>query len=211
MSGNHDMYAGGSGYYWLLPQLGQSASYFCLHNRNWRFIAVDTGYNDHDPMAVNTTATHLQDKELGWLRAQIGRAGGARIVLLSHHPLFSAFEDINGKPVNDLLLHQVHDLLPQITAWFWAHEHNLVIYKEYLNIHARLVGHGAFPVGMPELSPPKHPIPFHQEVTLGNDGTCFNHGYALITLSGVQGRTDYYECLPGGDKLNHTELLNQLP
>src|SRR5437870_2361537 len=53
MSGNHDMYAGGTGYYWLLPQLGQSASYFCLQNRNWRLIAVDTGYNDHDPMTVN--------------------------------------------------------------------------------------------------------------------------------------------------------------
>lgn len=211
MAGNHDMYAGGSGYYWLLQQLGQSASYFCLQNRNWRFIAVDTGYNDHDPLAVSTTATRLQDKELGWLRAQMERANGASTILLSHHPLFSAFEDINGKPVNEQLLLQVHDLLPRITAWFWAHEHNLVIYKEYLNIHARLVGHGAFPVGVEETSPAKHGIPFHQEVLLGNDGICFNHGYAVITLAGAQGRADYYECLPAGDKLNHTELLNQLP
>jgi 3',5'-cyclic AMP phosphodiesterase CpdA len=211
MAGNHDMYAGGIGYYWLLQQLGQSASYFCLQNSNWRFIAVDTGYNDHDPLTVNTTATRLQDKELEWLGAQVAGANGARTILLSHHPLFSAFEDINGKPVNDLLLQQVNDLLPHITAWFWGHEHNLVVYKEYLNIHARLVGHGAFPVAVSELSPPKHPIPFHQEVVLGNDGTCFNHGYALITLTGSQARADYFECLPTGDKLNHTESLNELP
>jgi Calcineurin-like phosphoesterase len=211
MAGNHDMYAGGSGYYWLLQRLGQSASYFCLHNPNWRFIAVDTGYNDHDPLTVNTTATRLQDKELEWLRAQVAGANGARTILLSHHPLFSAFEDINGKPVNDLLLQQVHDLLPHITAWFWGHEHNLVVYKEYLNIHARLVGHGAFPVAVPQSSPPKHAIPFHQEVALGNDGTCFNHGYALITLNGAQAKADYFECLPTGDKLNHTESLNELP
>jgi hypothetical protein len=210
MAGNHDMYAGGAGYYWLLPKLGQRASFFCLHNRNWRFIAVDTGYNDHDPMTVNTTATRLQDRELEWLRAQVARANGAKTILLSHHPLFSAFEDINGKPVNDALLEQVHDLLPQVTAWFWAHEHNLVIYREYLNIHARLVGHGAFPVGIAELLPPKHPIPFLQDVVLGNDGTCINHGYALITLTGTQGQAEYFECLPARDKLNHSEALHQL-
>ncbi len=108
-------------------------------------------------------------------------------------------------------LQQVHDLLPHITAWFWGHEHNLVVYKEHLKLHARLLGHGAFPVAVPELSPPKYPIPFHQEVVLGNDGICFNHGYALITLTGPQARADYFECLSAGDKLNYTESLNELP
>jgi hypothetical protein len=127
-------------------------------------------------------------------------------------PLFSAFEDIDKKPLNDQLLNQVRELLPRITAWYWAHEHNLVIYKEYLNIHARLVGHGAFPIGIKEISAPKHPIPFYENVLLGNDGTCFNHGYALITLDGPAARADYFECVgPSEDKLNHTEQLNKLP
>jgi Calcineurin-like phosphoesterase len=211
MAGNHDMYAGGSGYYWLLKQLGQNASYFSLRNKYWRFVAVDTGFNDHDPLTVNSTTTRIQDQELNWLKAQVEGAGDAKTVLLSHHPLFSAFEDIDSKPVNDPLLRQVRELLPRITAWYWAHEHNLVIYKEYLNIHARLVGHGAFPVGIKELSAPKHPIPFYENVVLGNDGTCFNHGYALITLDGPKGTADYYECGAAEDKLNHTEQLNSLP
>jgi hypothetical protein len=94
---------------------------------------------------------------------------------------------------------------------YWAHEHNLVIYQEYLNIHARLVGHGAFPIGIKELSAPKHSIPFYENVVLGNDGTCFNHGYVLITLEGREGKADYYECGPAVDTLNHTEQLNNLP
>jgi len=46
-----------------------------------------------------------------------------KTILLSHHPLFGAFEDINGQPVNELLLQQAHDLLPHMTACFWGHEH----------------------------------------------------------------------------------------
>jgi len=211
MAGNHDMYAGGSGYYWLLTQLDQDASYFSLQNQYWRFTAVDTGYNDHDPLTVSSTATRIRADELDWLEAQVKGAGDAKTVMLSHHPLFSAFEDIDKKPVNDQLLNQVREFLPRITAWYWAHEHNLVIYKEYLNIHARLVGHGAFPIGVKELSEPKHPIPFYENVLLGNDGTCFNHGYVLITLEGPAARADYFECGPQEDKLNHTEQLNRLP
>lgn len=211
MAGNHDMYAGGSGYYWLLKKLGQEASFFSLQNQDWRFVAVDTGFNDHDPFTVNSSATRIQDGEMGWLKAQVDGAGEAKTILLSHHPLFSAFDDIDHKPVNDQLLTQVRELLPRITAWYWAHEHNLVIYKEYLNFHARLVGHGAFPVGIKELAAPKHPVPFYDNIVLGNDGTCFNHGYALITLTGSQGIAEYYECGPVADTLNHSEQLNTLP
>jgi hypothetical protein len=212
MAGNHDMYAGGSGYYWLLKQIGQDASFFSLQNKYWRFVAVDSGFNDHDPLAVSSTATRLQDKELDWLKAQFASAGDAKMVLLSHHPLFSAFDDIDKKPVNDQLLNQVRDLLPRITAWYWAHEHNLVIYREYLNIHARLVGHGAFPIGTSEFAASKNPIPFYDNVHLGNDGTCFNHGYAFITLAGPAAKAEYFECITQNqDKLNHTEQLESLP
>lgn len=219
MAGNHDMYAGGSGYYWLLRQIEQPASYFCLQNAYWRFVGVDTGFNDHDPFTVNSVATRIQDKELDWLKAQVDSAGEAKIVLLSHHPLFSAFDDIDKQAINVQLLTQVRELLPRITAWYWAHEHNQVIYKERFSINgetmkvaARLIGHGAFPIAIDELSAPKHPqIPFYSNVVLGNDGTCFNHGYALITLEGPNCTADYYECGPTTDTVSHREQLNSLP
>jgi len=52
MDGNHEMYARGMAYFDVfLPRLGlaggtpQQASFFCLENDHWRFIALDTGYN----------------------------------------------------------------------------------------------------------------------------------------------------------------------
>jgi Calcineurin-like phosphoesterase len=71
MAGNHDMYAGGSGFYWLLTQIGQCASYFSLQNNYRPFVAVDTGFNDHDPLTVNSTATRIQDRELEWLKPRL--------------------------------------------------------------------------------------------------------------------------------------------
>ncbi len=51
LSGNHEMYARGFGYFdSLLPTMNvngvqQEASYFCLENDHWRILGLDTGYN----------------------------------------------------------------------------------------------------------------------------------------------------------------------
>src|SRR5262249_54734621 len=55
LSGNHEMYSGGEGYYWLVDQLGQRASYFCVRNKSWQFLAMDTGYSDFNPFTVNSS------------------------------------------------------------------------------------------------------------------------------------------------------------
>ena len=170
LSGNHDMYSGGEGYYWLLDQIGQQASFFCLRNKFWNFIGVDTGVNDYDPFTVDTSTPSLKDTELAWLRDKLASPTGARTVLLSHHPLFSVYERIGGQAVNGALHAQVNDLLPQITVWYWAHEHNLVMYQNFLGIHARCIGHGAFPVAMGELGAPHSDVPFLNNVQLGRDG-----------------------------------------
>ena len=52
------MYSGGDGYYWLIDQIGQQSSYFCLQNNDWQFIAMDTGHNDHNPL----TRSHQYDQ-----------------------------------------------------------------------------------------------------------------------------------------------------
>jgi len=90
LSGNHDMYSGGQGYYWLLDQLGQPASYFCLRNDDWQLLAMDTGLHDADPGTVISNLTYLDERELAWQRDKIANAGGRKTILLSHHQLFSA-------------------------------------------------------------------------------------------------------------------------
>jgi len=192
LSGNHDMYAGGGPYYTTIDMLGQPASYFCLRNSQWQFIALDTGLHDAEPVGGSTT--FLEDTEVEWLKDKIANAGGRKTVLLSHHQLFSAYESLGPNKINQGLLDQVKDVLPQVTAWFWGHEHNLVIFERFQNILARCIGHGAFPVGVDELGRPDPAVPI-QAVTLAPDqnGGLLQHGYALIDLNGASAKASYFQ------------------
>jgi hypothetical protein len=78
LSGNHDMYAGGAPYYTLLDMIGQPASYFCLRNAAWQFIALDTGLHDSNPTAAGKNVTFLESTEVDWLKHQMATANGAR-------------------------------------------------------------------------------------------------------------------------------------
>ncbi len=192
LSGNHDMYSGGQAYYDLIQTLGQPASYFCLRNENWQFLAMDTGLHDSKPAAE--TLTFLEDSEIAWLADKINNAGARKTILLSHHQLFSAYESLSGKGLNDRLYEQLKSLLDRVSVWFWGHEHNLVIHEKYLGVLGRCIGHGAFPVGIDEL--PTHapignvPVVY---VQLGRGFAFYNHGYAIIDLNGPAATASYYQ------------------
>ena len=88
LAGNHDMYSGGVGYYGLLQQLKQPASYFA-RNAAWQILGLDTGLHDNDVFSVNTNVTCLEPTEEAWHLDKITNAGGRKTILLSHHQLFS--------------------------------------------------------------------------------------------------------------------------
>ena len=97
------MYSGGAGYYKLVDQLGQRASYFCLRNANWQFVAMDTGFTNSairlnfDP--DDPDDPHGLDKaEADWVCDKVTNAGGRNTILLSHHQPFSRFERLTGGP-----------------------------------------------------------------------------------------------------------------
>jgi predicted phosphodiesterase len=205
LSGNHDMFSGGAAYYKLIDQLGQPSSYFCLRNDSWQFLAVDTGFNDSNPVGANPTFLH--DAEVQWLADKIQNRGNRRTVLLSHHQLFAAFEDICKKSVNDKLNAQLAPLLPGVDIWFWGHEHNLVIYERYMGVLARCIGHGAFPIGLGEVpAKPEFPAVPVTGLTLGDNGVFFNHGYVIIDLAGSQANIAYYQD-SDEDEPQYTETL----
>jgi hypothetical protein len=201
LSGNHDMYSGGVAYYQLLKQLGQPASYFCLRNSNWQFLAMDTGYHDHNPSSAGEGTTYLQETEVAWLADKAKSAGGRRTVLLSHHQLFTAFDSIGGNEINLRLYPQVAPLLPQVSLWLWGHEHNFVVYDPYKGLaRSCCLGHGAFPVATNEVSPqPNYPdVPLRKNsdgsaIRLGATDDLLNHGYAIIELDGPSGSVSYYQ------------------
>jgi predicted phosphodiesterase len=203
LSGNHDMYSGGVPYYQLIADLGQPASYFCLRNDDWQFVALDTGLHDDD--ALDAKPTYLEDTEVAWLNDKIATAGSRRTVLLSHHQLFTANEDIGGQSVNAKLQSQVGPILPKVDVWFWGHEHNQVIYQKYQGVVARCLGHGAYPVGITEIGVPKFKEVPMENVVLTKGDSFYSHGYAIIDLDGPAARVWYYQDSDPEDRAMYSE------
>jgi hypothetical protein len=193
LPGNHDMYSGGAPYYTTIDMLGQPASYFCLRNANWQFIAMDTSLHDCDPSHVND-ATWVEPQEVTWLEDKVRNGGGRKSVLLSHHQLFTAFEQIGGQAINQNILPALENILPDLTLWLWGHEHNQVIYQRYLNVLARCIGHGAFPVSdLPPYPSPNAGVPL-EDVHLDLDPNNFyRHGYVLMKLNGPAADLSYIQ------------------
>jgi hypothetical protein len=142
LNGNHDMYSGGHAYFDLLladrrfRRQGR-ASFFRLYNTNWQLLGLDTAWDDNG----------LKDPQASWLADTLAR-NAQKPVLLTHHQLFSAFE--NGPEVGQILRQKMGSLLQKpVHSWFWGHEHRFVIYDPTDEVlHARLIGHGGVPVYM---------------------------------------------------------------
>ncbi|MFL6334292.1 MAG: metallophosphoesterase [Pyrinomonadaceae bacterium] len=207
LAGNHDLYAGGQPFYDLLDRIGQPASFFCLRNKHWQLIGLDTALHDQ----LGGPPTSLEPTELEWLRDKVQNAGGRRTVLLSHHQLFSTNEQFGESKLsyNPILKGQVGPLLPQVDLWLWGHEHDLVIFGEHLGLkRGRCIGGSAFPVGkyeMPDVQ--KNPeVPFNKDVVLNKGAAFYQHCYAVMRLDGPSATVDYYEDSDGGRRL-FTETL----
>jgi predicted phosphodiesterase len=228
LSGNHDMYSGGPGYYWLLDQLGQPASYWCLRNDDWQLLAMDTGLHDADPMAVTSNLTYLDERELAWQRDKIINAGGRKTIMLSHHQLFSASGGVgntpDGKPLalNPRLYDAFADLLDRIDMWMWGHEHNLIIYDEYAGLaRGRCNGSAAVPTLLAQnpytpdpnlVLPPGQSSPpiMSASCRLGDNGEFYYHAYAMLTLKGKAADISYYQ-IPGESAARELIFVEQIP
>ncbi|MFL6195883.1 MAG: metallophosphoesterase family protein [Thermoanaerobaculia bacterium] len=230
MTGNHDMYSGGGPFYDLLGQLNQpplapqgmlqTHSFFALRSSGWQILGMDTGLHDDDVFDVNTSMTYLEDSELAWHKHQIATAGGRRTILLSHHQLFSAFSPIgpetNGdRSMNTRLQAQFGDVLGQVEAWLWGHEHNLEVYAPYAGLkRGRCIGCAAVPVFATQepyksrvgdkiplvaASPATPGVP----VRLGITGAVYNHGYVILKLDDAArtARVSYYQDAATGELL----------
>jgi predicted phosphodiesterase len=211
LSGNHDMYSGGTPYYWLLTQLNaapslspyrQQASYFCLRNASWQILAMDTGLHDCDPATVTTNLTYLEKSEADWHADKLQNGGGRRTVIMSHHQLFTAFGDgvgqgNGGKPLayNPRLYSVFQPFIGNIALWLWGHEHNFEVFNSYVGLNkGRCVGASAIPVlepqdpygviGDPDLQDQKALptlVSGVSQLSLNKDEAYF-HNYAIMTL-----------------------------
>ncbi|WNG23176.1 metallophosphoesterase [Cystobacter fuscus] len=210
LSGNHDRYSGGEGYRQLLEALGQPASYFCLRNRSWQLMGMDTGLHDFNPRALADTMTRLEDSEMAWVLDKFQHAGGRRSVLFSHHPLFSLASvghDSARRPlaINPHLSEPLASVLGDVALWLWGHEHNLHVYEPYAGLkRGRCIGAGAVPMlrneqwncPVPGLlpAPGESGLPRTLPgVRLGNDGLFDCHAYTILRLEGPRLTARYYQ------------------
>ncbi len=214
LCGNHDMYSGGNGYYWLVDQIGQRASYFCLQNSDWQFLAMDTGYNDNNPLTFfSGSMTSLMAvpnwSEADWHLTKIQQAGTRKTILLSHHQLFSPFGAV-GKIKNQAyaynpnLFATFQSVLSKVVWWFWGHEHTLAIFDPYMGLQrGRCVGASAVPVFKNQQkyanasglkTHESSPLPlWNPNGVLGDNGTDYSHAFAIMTLNGASANVDYYQ------------------
>jgi hypothetical protein len=220
MTGNHDMYCGGEGFYWLIDQLNQPplappgqaqlASFFALRSSGWQLLAMDTGLHDSDVFDVATDETFLENAELAWHAHWLDNAGGRRTILLSHHQLFSAFSAIGqqgDRSLNTRLLGQLGSRLGKVDAWFWGHEHNLEIYAPYQGLQrGRCIGCAAIPVYVSE-GPyrsrvgnqiplvPANPAVSSLPVMLDSADGVFQHAFVILELDdrAKTAKASYYQ------------------
>ena len=132
---NHEMYSGGYGFFDLiLPAFEQHGSYWAMRNDDWLLCGLDTAYEDHG----------IDDDQAGWLTGLVKDAGDRGVLLFSHHQLFSRIGNQGPKlhtPLTALLEARA------ITAWYWGHEHDCMVYEPHARygLRARCLGNGGVP------------------------------------------------------------------
>ncbi len=148
LNSNHEMYAGGVGYFTIALQntkfgAQRGLSYFALTNTRWLIVGLDTAYFSPDLLYQHG---HIDDTQLRWLTplAIQARAAQKRLILLTHHhgldldltttPLWSqVVEALDGGP----------------DFWYWGHVHAGVAFHPMqpgaVQLYARCVGHGGVP------------------------------------------------------------------
>lgn len=192
--GNHEYVAKGKGFFEVLdllnsnfPQWRQDASYFCLRTKDhsWQLLAMDSGRNSSWTPA-EPDSPWLQQSEIDW---QLDKLEGftGRTILLSHHQLFSATSYIGTAEVpylNGNLYWPFRPYFDRVAAWFWGHEHNLVLYQAHLfNLAAgRLVGASAYEerLGDNPYSQRYPQVNFDRQHILGAIDGFYNHSYAVL-------------------------------
>jgi len=226
LNGNHEMYANGIGYFdVLLPKLGlrdvsgknsgQHTSFFCLQNKNWRVIGIDTGYNSigvplisHIPIINSIPGIggdcKLRDEVIDWLKNIVKPNDDQRgLIVLSHHQNYSAFQNDYRKPAEQLWDAGIR----RPVLWFWGHEHRLAGYDLYgtsdLKSFGRCIGHGGMPV---DRGAPQHkPTPSFYDNRLAANSFGVN-GFVNLIFAGPALSVDYVDL--DGTRVLHEEWIS---
>jgi hypothetical protein len=147
LNSNHEMYAGGAGYFEQLldesPLFAQqrACSYFGLENERCVIVGLDTAY--YAEWKTMGMAGALCDQQREFLAACA--ATGKPVIVLSHH---AGLDSADGSPIEPLWSQVSGALDPRRrNLWYWGHNHAGYAHRRVGPVEARCVGHGALPWG----------------------------------------------------------------
>jgi hypothetical protein len=195
LAGEHDMYSGGYGYFTrLLGDArfasqrsidGRPTSFFRLTSPDWDVIGLDTAWD-----AAPRVAGHfglLAEPQADFVRG-VAEGSGRDLLLLTHHPLVSAYAP---ETVGPILAAKLAGVLGRgrVTAWFWAHEHRCMGFEPTEGVAIpRCIGHGGVPVtatGQAGTTPPPPAVWEEQDAFVGPEGSSWARlGFAVLDFDG---------------------------
>ncbi|WP_321800936.1 metallophosphoesterase family protein [Caballeronia sp. J97] len=135
LNANHDMFSQGAGYFGHLLKDARfsghrGSSYFSLESDHWQLLGLDSAFEDGT----------LAGEQFEWVEHRQKTLPNKKLILLTHHQPFSAFES------EYTALQRLYER-NEVTAWFWGHEHRFAVYDPRPRLpFGRLVGHGGVPV-----------------------------------------------------------------
>jgi hypothetical protein len=170
LPGNHEFYSKGIGFYDNLlsktyvatsenTSVNQKAGFFCLENKYWRIIGLDTGYTSVGIPIIEfifPAKCELRKEQVDWLRdvVKLGDPNDKRgIIIMSHHQYFTAFEGGQSfeRPAEQIaeIMGEKKSKMPVI--WYWGHQHILSLYElnkvgKGIPAYGRCIGHGGMPI-----------------------------------------------------------------
>lgn len=223
--GNHEMYAQGIAFFdRLLPTLGikskqtgkyeeQKTAFFCLENKHWRLLGLDTGYHSIGKVPVIELIfppdCHFDPILMQWLKDTVhlnDPADKRGILIVTHHQYISAFKSETEyiKPAAQLagLIGKDRPVI-----WLWGHEHKFSAFEKTqvadgITAYGRCIGHGGMPVELHSKSflmnenakgfsrlvmVDTRPKPGTEKYPLGYNG------YALIKIRDAELSIEYYD------------------
>lgn len=217
LRGNHDMYSGPDGFRYVQETIGQQATYFSITNSSLMIQGMDTSIYDVNPLLEGKTMVSLHADEVQWhiKKVEEARQQGKKIILFSHHEPITYNDNVGtlhdkNHPVNVSLCNQLQPIIPYIDAYFFGHQHNFMLYKDYTYKNnmklrkPRLIGHGGCPVMSQTLETmytkgtydtESNDVPellYGNDWKLGNNGSVIDTGFVILTCSKGIVRADYY-------------------
>jgi hypothetical protein len=223
LMGNHEMYARGIAYFdTLLPTLGlrdgegknrgQKAAYFCLQNKYWRILGLDTGYHSIGKIPIIemlrwfAPRCRFPKKMMRWLNGTVkpdNPSDKRALLVLSHHQYISAYKEMEYFVPAKQLASCIGTKRPIL--WLWGHEHKFSVYEKMQmkggpTAYGRCIGHGGMPVelGSFKKAPGNsgydklvmvddRPMPGTEAYPLGYNG------YAMIRVAGPRLTIEYHD------------------